>query len=161
MPLRTGPSSRATCGLCGAPNATLPVLTLLTFVPILNRKKVMLFSDALQKTQKAQAAYQDTATWTCVPPYYCIFWEWGGSLLGNDVNAKVQNITKMQLQSSEASRWKEFCTRTVHMNVLVRNLAGGKGYFWVCEELCYSIWSPVPVCQTGKMRSFTKVGSFL
>ena len=112
MPLRAGPSSRATCGLCGAPNATLPVLTLLTFVPILNRKKVMLFSDALQKTQKAQAAYQDTATWwTCVPPHYCTFWEWGGSLLGNDVNAKVQNITKMQLQSSEASRWKEFCTR--------------------------------------------------
>ena len=132
MPRRAGPSSHATCGLCGAPNAKWPILTLVTFVPILNRKKVMLVSDAFQKTQKEQLAYRDTATWTCVPPHYYKFWELGLSLLGNDVQAKAQTKQKSRLQSPGGPRRRLFRPVVVYMNLLVRKLAGGMCWLCVC-----------------------------
>ena len=91
----------------------------------------MLFSVAFQKTQKAQAAHQDIATWTWLPPRYCNFWEWGGSLLGNDVHTKAQTRQKSQLQSPGGSRLGISASSRHRSYLAVRKLAEGTLHFAV------------------------------
>ena len=103
---------------------------------------------------------------TRIPPHEpgcrltIVIWEWGGSLLGNDVHAKAQTPRKSQLQSPGGIRRRIFCPVVVYMNLFVRKLAGGMCWFWVCAKLydsiCLKIW---PILKPENWQ-FAKVPHF-